>query len=162
LHIFYGSCDKLNTAAKKVDKNVRKSKPANTSSTKTTSKDIGSKRPLSRSQSTRNGTKPSDVKSKTLPRCHSVRQKSDVAKPGTKPDSTAQNKSQTLPRPKKTEQGSKSPSRPNNINLAAGPGPRKMGKAALKQQNPGTSMKHGALGMVLPPFDPYIRRMLAA
>ncbi|XP_060569933.1 WD repeat-containing protein 47-like isoform X1 [Ruditapes philippinarum] len=124
-------------AAKKVDKNVRKSKPANTSSTKTTSKDIGSKRPLSRSQSTRNGTKPSDIKSKTLPRSHSVRQKSDVAKPGTRPDSTAQNKSQTLPRPKKTEQGSKSPSRPNNINLAAGPGPRKMGKAALKQQNPG-------------------------
>ncbi|XP_045197337.2 WD repeat-containing protein 47-like isoform X1 [Mercenaria mercenaria] len=124
-------------ATKKVDKNSRKSKAVSNGTLKPASKEPGTNKPLSRSLSARNGAKSSDAKSKTLPRSNSVRQKPE-AKPGTRPDSTVQKKSQTLPRPKKTEQGTKSPSRPNNINLAAGPGPRKMGKTVAKQQKQGS------------------------
>lgn len=121
-------------AVKKSDRYVKQSRPVNNG----TAKAPAGNKMVKRSNSTKTRAKSPDAKSKTLPRSNSVRQKSDVAKAGSKSSGTAQNKSQTLPRPKKTEQGVRSPSRPSNINLAAGPGPRKMGKGVTKQQKPGT------------------------
>lgn len=147
LHISRCTCSYIHKviliiAARKVNKNGKRGQPGNNAASKATSKEPGTSGRINRSNSTRTVTKPSSG-SRTLPRSNSVRHSSEGVKPGTKTERSIQTKSQTLPRPKKTVQGTKSADRPSNINLAAGPGPRKMGKSVKHQQGPGTSMRHG-------------------
>ncbi|KAL4219539.1 hypothetical protein ACF0H5_022115 [Mactra antiquata] len=121
---------------KKVDKNKKNGKPAtSTASPKlSNNKESGTNKPVYRSNSMKTIRHPPGS-SKTLSRANSMKQKQGNTSNAAQQPETPKN-SQTLPRPKKNGANTtaKSPNRPNNINLAAGPGPRKTGKMVNNNQ----------------------------
>jgi hypothetical protein len=120
-------------AVQKSDRSSRNGKPVYGRSKAPVTTNPATPKPVKRSNSVKTSSKLANG-SKTLPRSHSVREKAGVKKAGSSTENTVQSRSQTLPRPaKKTVPETRSPSRPSNINLTAGPGTRKMGKSGSQQ-----------------------------
>ena len=106
---------------KKIDKKQQQSQQADQNSDKPSPETTGT-RSVKRSESMKTKSR---VKSgsQTLPRSKSMRQKGSASSKAGNQEASSMSKSQTL-----TKQGTKSPRRPIDINLSAGPGQRKMGK----------------------------------